>query len=196
MGVSNSSRKRHGSANGLPLLVVVSGPPAAGKTTVADAVARRLGLPLVAKDAFKEVLGESLGVTGADRDASQRLGIAAFDLLFHVVGELLRTRCDAVAEGNFRHADRFASLPSARLVNVHVTAEPETIRARLAERTDRHSVHYDAVVADAVARQVAEGVYSPLALGGTLLRVDTTSSTHVDYEELAARVRAAAEALA
>ena len=39
-----------------PLVVVVTGPPAAGKTTVAREIARSLRLPLVAKDTIKEAL--------------------------------------------------------------------------------------------------------------------------------------------
>ncbi len=36
--------------------VVVSGPPASGKTTLARAIAPALGLPLIAKDTIKEAL--------------------------------------------------------------------------------------------------------------------------------------------
>ena len=43
-----------------PLLVVVSGMPSSGKTTVAEELARRLRLPLIAKDAIKESLYETL----------------------------------------------------------------------------------------------------------------------------------------
>jgi predicted kinase len=78
-------------------LVVVTGPPAAGKTTIARAVADRLGWPLVAKDPIKQTLAETLEVRG--RAASQRLGVATFDVLFHVLGELLRAGVSAVAEG-------------------------------------------------------------------------------------------------
>jgi shikimate kinase len=43
-----------------PLNVVVTGMPAAGKTTVAESLSGSLSLPLVAKDTVKE-LHESLG---------------------------------------------------------------------------------------------------------------------------------------
>ena len=39
-----------------PTLVIVGGAAASGKTTLATSVARELGLPLLARDAFKEVL--------------------------------------------------------------------------------------------------------------------------------------------
>ncbi len=59
-----------------PLLVVVTGPPAAGKTTIAREIARRLHLPLIAKDTIKEALFDGLG-TG-DLAWSQRLGTATY----------------------------------------------------------------------------------------------------------------------
>jgi hypothetical protein len=50
----------------------VTGPPATGKTTLAERISRELGLPLVAKDAIKERLYDTVGA--GDRAWSQRLG--------------------------------------------------------------------------------------------------------------------------
>lgn len=63
-----------------PLVVVVTGMPAAGKTTIAGALSRDLGLPLVSRDKIKERLYDTLGV--GDLEWSGRLGGAAFALLF------------------------------------------------------------------------------------------------------------------
>jgi 2-phosphoglycerate kinase len=46
----------------LPLLVIVTGPPGAGKTAIATELRTRLGLPLITKDALKELLGAALGI--------------------------------------------------------------------------------------------------------------------------------------
>jgi adenylate kinase family enzyme len=61
------------------LIVVVTGPPAAGKTTIARGLVEHLGLPLFEKDAIKELLYETIGA--GDRDRSREIGFAAFALL-------------------------------------------------------------------------------------------------------------------
>jgi predicted kinase len=155
----------------MPFLVVVTGPPAAGKSTIARAVADRLGWPLVAKDPIKETLAEALEVHG--RAASQRLGAATFDVLFHVLGELLRAGVSTVAEGNFGRAEPFARLPPARVLQVHVSASPVTLGARLADRPGRHDVHYDAEAADEIVARAAAGEWEPLPLPAELMRIVT-----------------------
>lgn len=62
--------------------VVVSGPPASGKSTVAPALAAELGWPLLAKDTIKDALMDALGC--ADVEASRRLGRAAVRALLAV----------------------------------------------------------------------------------------------------------------
>ncbi len=173
-----------------PVLVVVSGPPAAGKTTIADALAARLELPLLAKDAIKERLADALGVAG-DRQASQRLGGAAFDLQFLVLDELLGRGVSVVAEGNFGRAEPFLALPPARILQVHVSAPGEVLRRRLAARAARHPVHYDGDAAGELAARAAAGEWEPLAIGGEVLLIDTESFPAVG--EIAKRVAALVE---
>ena len=170
-----------------PLLVVVTGPPAAGKTTIARAVADRLGLPLLAKDPIKETLGETLGVRG--RAASQTLGGATFDVVFRVLEELLRAGVSVVVEGNFGHPEPFARLPATRVLQVHVSAPPDELQERLAGRVGRHPVHYDAEAAYEIAERTAAGEWEPLPIDGELLRIDT--DPFPDVAKVAERVAAA-----
>lgn len=174
----------------MPVLIVVSGPPGAGKTTVAEALADRLELPLLAKDAIKELLADALGVAG-NRAASQRLGGATFALQFHVLGELLSRGVSTIAEGNFRRAEEFLALPPARVLEVYVSAPPELLRTRLASRSTRHPVHYDVEAADEIGARAASGEWRPLALGGALIEIDTAVFPDVDAvaERVAAAVR-------
>jgi predicted kinase len=157
----------------LPRLVVVTGPPGAGKTTIACALRERLGLPLIAKDGLKETLGDALEFDG-DRHASRRLGVATFQVQYAIVRELLSAGVSLIAEGNFR-VDWFPGLPPARVTQVYVTAAPDTLRERLLARdTHRHPVHYDREAADEIAVAAAAGDWPPLPLEGPLVKIDTT----------------------
>jgi predicted kinase len=157
----------------LPRLIVVTGPPGAGKTTIANELRTRLGLPLVAKDGLKEVLGGALGIE--DRTRSHQLGSAVFEILGLVVKELLAHGVSVIAEGNFtERSTLFTGLPPAEIVQVHVSAEAETLRARLSGREARHPVHYDREAADEVSARAAGGEWPPLPIDGRLIEIDTT----------------------
>jgi predicted kinase len=163
----------------LPRLFVVTGPPGAGKTTIAAALKVRLGLPLIAKDTVKELLGGALGID--DRVRSQQLGSVVFELIALFVKELLEQGVSVIAEGNFTERSTLSSgLPPAEIVQVHVTAEPETLRTRLLERDVRHPVHYDREAADEVVARAVGGEWPPLPLGGRLIEIDTTTWPNLD----------------
>ena len=180
-----------------PLLVVVTGPPAGGKTSVAERLARDLRLPLVAKDAFKETLADALGAP-ADDEASQRLGEATFPLLFLVLEHLLGAGVSAVAEADFRPGpvdERFARLAERaphRTVQVHVSAPYEVLVERYrgrAESGDRHPIHVDEERLDDMVEKLARDEWPPLSLDGQVLEVDTAAAGEDELERLVGCVR-------
>ena len=158
----------------------MTGPPGSGKSTIATALRGQLAFPLISKDGLKEVLGDALAVRG--RLESEPLGAATFEVLAHVVHELLENGVSVIAEGNFTPASALLrDLPPARIVQVHVTAEPELLRARMLDRAaGRHPVHWDGEAADEVAGRAAADEWQPLPLDGDLLEVNTTSWPDLD----------------
>src|SRR5436305_1372775 len=79
-----------------PLFIVVSGPPASGKSTVAPALSAKLRLPLIAKDTIKDALMSVLPVP--DVAASRQLGRAAVQAMLAVASA---SPVGAVIESNF-----------------------------------------------------------------------------------------------
>ncbi len=169
----------------LPLVVVVTGPPAAGKTTIAGELAARLRLPLVAKDTIKEALFDGLG-TG-DLAWSQRLGEATYLTMLALAEEFVGLGSGLVLEANFirGRGARLAQLP-ARFFQVHCSAPLDVLTERYAGRR-RHPGHVDSVRLEALREAVETGRHDPLDLPGETINLDT--SRPVDLAELEQRLR-------
>lgn len=153
-------------------LILVTGAPASGKSTLANRLVARYPCVRLDKDTIKEALFEVLG-TG-DARWSRSLSDASFAVLFALAAPLLARGQALLLEGNFRPGEHEAPLgrllaaQPAACAQILVDAPAELRAARLRGRAHdagRHPGHADAA-ADALA--AATG---PLALPGTLLRI-------------------------
>ena len=160
-----------------------TGPPAAGKTTLARPLADALGLPVIGKDLIKEALFDALG-TG-DRAWSRRLGVASYEVLYAIAGALPA----AVLDANLgpEAGPRLRAL-DADLIEVFCRCPPDEVERRFAARAPmRHPGHVDHQVAPEMKAARPHGS-EPLRLGGSILEVDT--SRPVDVAEIATWVGA------
>ncbi len=167
-------------------LVLVSGPPASGKTTVATPLAAELGFALLAKDRIKEALHDALGLETSDLAWSRRLGAASIELLWALAADAPAVVLEAnFWSGDERHQRRAAEL-AANPVEVFCQCPAEEYMRRYAERgSSRHPVHVDShlprLPGEAFARSAR-----PVGVG-QLITVDTTRP--VDIPVLAREVR-------
>ena len=146
-----------------PVLILVTGLPCSGKTTVAKRLAADLSLPLVTKDDIKERLFDSLG--WSDREWSRKMGNATYAVLYYYIELLLISGVALVAESNF--SPNYATqellaiqvrIPYQALV-VECIARAEVLEYRWRQRAEnalRHPGHRDAEALDEFFRLVRE----------------------------------------
>jgi predicted kinase len=181
-----------------PLLVVVSGAPASGKTTLATRLADDLRLLFIGKDALKEAICDAIGLP-ADVAASMRAGSAAFSAAFTLARETLAAGHGVVLEGNFRRGVAEPELAPVVAVGdaclIHCAAKGDVVASRYRERSAagfRHPAHRDDERAPALDADLESGRFLPLELGIPVMVVATDDGLQPEYHailEFAAHAR-------
>lgn len=171
--------------------MLITGPGGVGKTTLAHALARRIGCPVVSRDEIKE------GMAAATPDfvpaVSDPLTMRTYDVFFAVVRLLLENQVTLVAEAAFQH-DRWEAplknlrpLAHLRVVRCQVAADVRLLRAERRRQDDRtRAAHDDAGYFSADAPFTAIRVDAPT------LDVDTADGYRPDLDAIVSFVTTAA----
>ena len=80
-------------------LIIITGLPGTGKTTLGKKLAEGLKLPFICKDDIKELLFNGLG--WQDREWSKKIGGSSYDLLYYITESLLKAEKSLIIETNF-----------------------------------------------------------------------------------------------
>jgi predicted kinase len=176
----------------MPALLIITGHPATGKTTLATYLASALHMPHFSKDGFKEALFDSLG--WSDRSWSHRIGVAAIGLLYAVAERELAAGRSCIVESNFRSdldTVRMRDLAQRRPfhpIQIRCTAAGDVLAERILARLaagQRHPGHCDDATRTDLEVARTRGPITPLALDGPILSIDTTDPTRLDYPRIA-----------
>jgi predicted kinase len=174
-----------------PTLIVVSGPPGSGKTTLAHQIARAVGCPAICRDEIKE--GMVHATPGFSGGAGDDLTMRTLPVFFAVIELLLKAGVTTVAEAAFQdHVWRprltpLLDLASVRIVHCVVDAELafERILRRSTDDSSRRA-HDDAGPADRADYLRRHRGFNRVDLGVPWIEVDTTSGYRPGVAEIAA----------
>lgn len=183
-----------------PVLILISGAPATGKTVLARRLAEALPVPVIERDAIKETLFDTLGI--GDREWSKKLGAASFALFYLTVETILTAGRSVIAEAAFHRPYSANWLSRVRerfdleVLELHCHADSATALRRYLNRTGtagRHAGHDAGMSIEAQSLEWRQQypVYRPLTDGAELVMIDTTDFAAVDNEAVVARVRTA-----
>lgn len=190
--------------------ILVAGFPATGKSTLAAALSKELGVPLFSKDSMKELLFDTVGFRS--RAEKVALGEGSLEILYYCAGQLLALGQSVILENNFETVSKpglLALLDKYRcpVVTVMLTGDLPTIYQRFLQRDASPARHRGHVVNTCYPEppgspppyvpvgfeQFVEGFRSrgmaDFDIGGPRVTVDVTDFSTVDAHAIAQRVR-------
>ena len=179
-----------------PTIIIVTGRPAAGKSTLAKWLSQQLKLPLVSKDSIREELFDRLG--WKDRKWAQALGKASVDMMFYFAQAELAVGHSIIMDNAFYPPvsnTRFQALKeqyNAQSIQIVCDSDRETLFQRFKSRTDlgsRHPGRGDQDVLKELYANLADNSSAVLEIGGLIIEVDTTDFAKVDYQEILKQVK-------
>ncbi len=184
----------------LPLLVLVSGAPGTGKTTLAQHLSQILSLLLLSKDTIREIMIDAFTIQS--REQSKAIGVPAYRVYYGIIGQFLAAGISIIADCNFHRGvsehDVRPLIAKAQTVLIHCRTTHAISTQRFIERSQQPDRRYAALDAERLA-QIEAGEFEvpwwaydePMQLDVPTLVVDTTASYTPNMDTIEKFVRSA-----
>ncbi len=174
-----------------PLLIVVTGSAASGKTTIAHILSNKICCPLLSRDEFKEGYLNTLGVNHNQLDNSVDWNI--YDTFFEAINLLISRGISIIIEAAFQDKLwRPKLLPLLEKTEIKIIicrTNPDLIKSRFTKRfsdnPNREKFHGDKSISLSKERlAILTEVYEPVNIDAPTLCVDTTDNYKPSIEEI------------
>ena len=194
--------------------ILVTGIPAAGKSTMAEVISERLKLPVISKDAVKELLFDNVGFQS--REEKVNLGIASMEIMYYVAGQLMKAGQSFILENNFEYSSeqgikKLLEKYQYSVLTITLTGDYKVIYQRFLERESSPDRHRGHVVNDCYPEKkesnsrelkaasisyenyvygIEHRGFDAFLVDGRQIKVDTTDFSKIDMEELFSQIAA------
>ncbi len=192
--------------------ILVTGIPAAGKSTMAEYLSKKMGLPVFSKDSVKELLYDEVGFQS--RKEKVKLGIAAMEMIYYGAKQLMKAGQPFILENNFEHSSKegitnLLNEYGYPALTVTLTGDYRVIHQRFLKRNISPERHRGHVLNDCYPEKrehsieelraaslsyedylygIAHRGFDTFSVEGEQIVVDTTDFSRLDMEEILRQV--------
>ncbi len=183
-----------------PIIIIITGPPAVGKTKMALHLEQRYGFPRFTKDDFKEAIFDVLGMPPIDK--AQLFGRCAFAVLSLITRTLAKHRATHIVEAFFDPEidvpffSEMTNTLGAKVIQIFLHCDAATLEERFTTRArdaKRHPCHNFLELHNQTRAIVRRGKFSPVNIPCELISIDTTNAEAIDYSRIYCAIEAAGE---
>ena len=169
-----------------PLLLVITGQPASGKSTLAHLLSKELKCPLISRDELKEGYINTLGAHHNSADNQSALHI--YNTFFEVINLLISKGISIIIEAAFQDKlwkPQLSNLANKAEIKIIICNTPSAKKRsinRLQSDPSRDKFHGDNSVKERGG--LLTDSYDPVRINAPTLEVDTTENYNPDIEEI------------
>ncbi|MFK7904564.1 MAG: AAA family ATPase [Chitinophagales bacterium] len=172
-----------------PTLILLTGPPATGKTTLSIKISQELKLLLFSKDEFKELLYDCDNYS--NKDEEERLAVfgkSSFQIVQLVIKKLLLSEISCVIDANFNRrfiGDFLKTLKESHnihfsMIEINMRCDGEVLLERFKNRPNRHKAHNTDIYQKSIEETLLTGHFERIDFPSKYIEVDTTNFNTID----------------
>lgn len=177
-----------------PTLIIISGFPATGKTTLAKKLAEHFNLPLVCADELKEMMFDRIGNWG-DKKLFDSVSKTAYDIMYYTIGLVLSAGRSCIMEAFLRAEMAEAKIAKlkekydCRIIQFQLNTNTNKLIERYESRhnsNERHPCHPGNIPKKEFIK--LNGKSQVVKIDGETIALDTTDFSKIDWDMIFKKV--------